>query len=502
MPSVRDCVVPHLIDGHEVGSVHGSTFDVRRPHDDTQLVHKVACSTPQLLDQAVDVCQAGHEAWYDTPLERRIEVIDRVASILESRTVELVNLTCDELDSDQQWTTFDLANLAIPHLRGLVRSAETALADREIPLARGGHSTVSYEPYGVCLSIVPWNAPWVLLMRAVATPLLAGNTVVLKTSERSPNTHLAAARVFLEAGLPRDCLSCLHVGLDDAPEHVGHLLRHPLVRHVNYTGGALVGAKIAAAAGASLKPCLLELSGKAVAIVCADEPQLDLVDVAGKILLGTWLHAGQICMSTERVLVLGSREQNDAFCAALQKAADGHPLASCPQGLAMPQRRALVNRLLADARAGGAEVVVSPLRHGADASGDSKEPVNRIAPAIYARLAPEAKLRQEESFAPISYMEHLATVSCARPTDLDAEAVRVANAHPSGLSASVFTTEPARARKFARRLQFGAVHINGMTVADDPVVPHGGWKQSGFGRFNGVDGLREFTQTRSVNWHV
>lgn len=325
----------------------------------------------------------------------------------------------------------------------------------------------------------PWNAPHILGLRACIAPLAAGNTVVLKGPELAPRTYHNFAEALHEAGLPPGCLNTIFHRPSDAAQITKLLIEHPLVQKVNFTGSSGVGSVVAGLSGKALKPCLMELGGKAPAIVC-DDADLDLA--AQMCTFGAFHHSGQICMSTERVLVFQSiaspfkEKLREAMEARARR--DGVP----PQLISITS--ASRNRcLVQDALDKGAQA----LYRGDD--GNSGE--SRMAPVILERVTKEMKLFGDESFGPSCSLFEVSS---------DEEAIEMANDTPYGLTSAVFTRDLARGFRYARQIVSGAVHINGPTIHDEPVLPHGGVKASGFGRFSGKDCLEEWARTKVVTW--
>jgi acyl-CoA reductase-like NAD-dependent aldehyde dehydrogenase len=259
------------------------------------------------------------------------------------------------------------------------------------------------------------------------------------------------------------------------------LIANPAVKKINFTGSTGVGSIIASLAGKHLKPTVMELGGKAPSIVCEDA---DIQTAALSCALGAFLHGGQICMSTERILV--NEKIIDKFRVALKATMD--QLFS-EQGMGVPQ---LVNaapveknkKLLADALSKGASAIY----------GDPKadhESKTRMAPVIIENVKPGMDIYHTESFGP--------TVSLYSVKS-DEEALEIANDTDYGLASAVFTEDLRRGLKIAKRIETGAVHINSMSVHDEPALPHGGAKKSGFGRFNGIPGLQEWVRSKVITW--
>jgi acyl-CoA reductase-like NAD-dependent aldehyde dehydrogenase len=309
-------------------------------------------------------------------------------------------------------------------------------------------------------------------------PLSCGNTVILKASEVCPGTHALIAEALVEAGLPAGVVNVVTNAPADAAEVVGALIAHPAVRRINFTGSTKVGRIIAEAAARELKPVLLELGGKAPCVVL-DDADLDAA-VAGAA-FGAFMNQGQICMSTERVVV--DAKIADAFVekftakAATLVAQDprtGGKLGSVVGRQAVEH----VQALIADAVGKGAV-----LRVGGRAEGTLMDA------CVLDDVTPEMRVYAEESFGPI--------VTIVRVSG-DEEAIRVANDTEYGLSAAVFGRDIGRTMNVASQIQSGICHINGPTVHDEAQMPFGGTKASGYGRFGGKAAIAEFTDLRWI----
>jgi acyl-CoA reductase-like NAD-dependent aldehyde dehydrogenase len=320
------------------------------------------------------------------------------------------------------------------------------------------------------------NAAYILGFRSVAYAIAAGNTTVLKASELSPRCSWAIGDVFREAGLPDGVLNVIAHKPSDAAAVTKALIEHPSVKKLNFTGSTMVGRIIAKLAGENLKPVLLELGGKAPAIVWEDA---DLKLAAHECALGAFLHSGQICMSTERIIVHKNvvSKFEEEMKAAVQQI--------------FPEAGVLINkmgveknkRLLKDALGKGATLV--------NGSVDTQESTEtRMSPIVVKGITTEMELYHTESFGPTVSMFVIET---------EEEALRLANDTEYGLSSAIFTEDLRRGLRMAKGIEAGAVHINAMTVHDEPALPHGGAKNSGYGRFGNV-GLDEWVKTKTVTF--
>jgi acyl-CoA reductase-like NAD-dependent aldehyde dehydrogenase len=335
------------------------------------------------------------------------------------------------------------------------------------------------QPVGVVVGIAPWNAPVVLGVRAVAAPLAYGNTVVLKASEQCPRTHAAIVDALHDGGVPAGAVQLVTNDPADVAVVVEELIAHPRVRRINFTGSTRVGRIIAELAARHLKRVLLELGGKAPLVVLADA---DLERAVAAANFGSFMHQGQICMSTERIVI--DRSVADEFA---------HRLAERAQTLKVGDPRepgTQIGPLVSqDALKRVIDLVQDAVSKGAKLLTGGKAQDSYIEPTVLMGVTPEMRLYSEESFGPV--------VAIVPVQGID-EAVRVANDTEYGLSSAVFSRDVDTALAVARRLETGICHINDATVHDEPQMPFGGVKHSGWGRFGGKAALEEFTELRWI----
>jgi acyl-CoA reductase-like NAD-dependent aldehyde dehydrogenase len=427
---------------------------------------------------AADRAAVAFPAWSALGPNARRALLNKAADALEARAPQFIDAMMGEIGATQGWAGFNLMLAA-----GIIREAAamtTQIGGDVIPSDKPGCIAMALrEPVGVILGIAPWNAPIILGVRAIAMPLACGNTVVLKASEQCPRTHALIVEAFEEAGLPEGAVNLVTNAPQDAAEIVGTLIDHPAVRRINFTGSTAVGKIIAKRAAEHLKPVLLDLGGKAPLIVLDDA---DLDEAVKAAAFGAFMNSGQICMSTERIIVVDSVA--DAFVAKFAAKVDTMPVGDpregkTPLGAVVDQKTVdHVKGLIADALTAGATQV-----NGGDANGV-------LMPAhVIDRVTPAMKLFREESFGPV--------VAVIRATD-EAEAIALANDTEYGLTAAVFTRDTARGLRVARQIKSGICHINGPTVHDEAQMPFGGTKASGYGRFGGKAGIDSFTELRWV----
>ncbi|KAJ3166128.1 hypothetical protein HDU88_003676 [Geranomyces variabilis] len=471
-------VVPLLIDGKEEHLQ--DSFDVISPYTN-QKCWTAAAATPKDAIRAVQAAAAAFPGWAATKPTVRRDILLRAAQLFEDRLEENAEIMRTEMGADVGVSLHFTAPLAVAILRESA-SRITSICGTVPTVSQEGTSVmVLKEPMGVILGIVPWNAPFPLGMRAIASALAAGNTTVLKSSDMSPRCFYVLAQAFHKAGLPDGCLNVISCRAEDAPLVVNAMIEHPAVAKVNFTGSTAVGRKIAATCGQNLKPCLMELGGKNSAIVCEDAD----IDVAVReVIAGSFLNSGQICMSTDKVLV--HEKIAPAFFSALRTALNVTP--NVQPTLVSASSRDRFRQMIDAAVASGAQVLFGSL----DASAvDAAASGVRVSPIVLTHATEDMAAWQNESFGPLA--------ACMVVPN-DETAVRLANAGGYGLSAAVFTKDLRKAFRLAKSIESGAVHINGMTVFDEPCVPHGGIKNSGWGRFNSSWGLDEFLVTKAITW--
>ncbi|WP_241659555.1 aldehyde dehydrogenase [Sphingomonas glacialis] len=426
---------------------------------------------------AASAAAAAFPAWSALGPNARRAALMNAAVALESRADAFVAAMMGEIGATEGWARFNLMLAA-----GMVREAAaltTQISGEVIPSDKPGCISMALrEPVGVLLGIAPWNAPIILGVRAIAVPLACGNTVVLKASEQCPRTHGLIVEAFEEA-LPGGVVGVVTNAPADAGAIVGALIDHPAIRRINFTGSTAVGKIIAKRAAEHLKPVLLELGGKAPLIVLDDA---DLDEAVKAAAFGAFMNQGQICMSTERIIVLDSVA--DAFVAKFKEKVGSMPVGdpragNTPLGAVVDQKTVdHVRELIDDALSHGAEQLV-----GGEADGV-------LMPAhVIDKVTPEMRLFRDESFGPV--------VGVIRAKD-EAEAIALANDTEYGLSAAVFTRDTARGLRVARQIQSGICHINGPTVHDEAQMPFGGVKGSGYGRFGGKAGIDSFTELRWI----
>ena len=467
-----------LIGGEWRGAQGGRTFDARNPYTG-ETASSASAGGREDARAAVDAAAAAFPAWSTTGPGERRALLSRAADLLVERQHEISETMIEETGGIFGWGMFNCM-LASGMLREAAAQTYGTIGE-VIPSDIPGKLALAVRaPAGVVVGIAPWNAPVILGTRAVATPLAFGNTVVLKASELCPRTHAHVASVIADAGVPAGVINFLTNAPEDAGGVVEELIAHPETRRVNFTGSTRVGRIIAETCGRHLKRVLLELGGKAPLIVLADA---DLERAAAATSFGAFFHQGQICMSTERVVV--DRAVAEPFAELLAARAGALTVGDPrdPQTQIGPLINAAavvrVGEMVDDARAQGAKVL-----SGGEADGPC------YPPTVLLGVNRSMRVYNEESFGP------LASIVVVDGAD---EAVEVANDTEYGLSAAIWSANVPLALELAQRIQSGICHINDTTVHDEPQMPFGGVKASGYGRFGGRAALEEFTELRWIS---
>ncbi|KAF3762156.1 aldehyde dehydrogenase [Cryphonectria parasitica EP155] len=468
--------VPFFINGKDV--LGSKTFDVSNPATG-KVVHKCSSAGEDDALAAVDAAAKALPAWKALLPPKRREILLKAAEVMERRREELATTHMEELGVPRQWADFNItvAQSLILDAAGRLVAIEGSIPTPQDPSTG---ALVLREPFGVVLAIAPWNAPYILGTRSVVFPLAAGNTVVFKPSEFCPKTMRGICSVLAEAGLPEGVLNMIVHEPANAAAVTASLIAHDHIKKVNFTGSTIVGRIIGKLAGQNLKPVLLELGGKAPAIVCEDA-NLDLA--AQQCTLGAFLNSGQICMSTEKIIVhkTVAAEFEKKFAEFTKKifpaTADAPVLITQP---AVEKNK----KLLRDATGKGATLL-----HGDFEAAESS--ATRLRPVIIKGITAEMDLYRTESFGPSVALYEF---------ESDEEALRIANDTEYGLSSAVFTEDLRRGLRLAKGIETGACHINSMSVHDEAALPHGGAKASGFGRFNASIGLDDWVRTKTITY--
>ena len=436
---------------------------------------KVLAEVPEAgieqADAAVARARAAFPAWRAVTPGDRARLLRSFATAVADSAEQLANLEARNVGKPISDARGEVGMVA--DVFHYYAGAPERLLGNTIPVA-GGVDMTFREPLGVVALIVPWNFPIAIASWKVGPALAAGNTIVLKPAALTPLTALELEKLALQAGIPEGVLNVV-VG---AGRTVGeHLVRHPDVAKVAFTGSTDVGKRIGELAAQSIKRVTLELGGKSANIVFADA---DIEKAAASAPLAVFGNAGQDCCARSRILV--ERTGVDRFMAALEKAIKalrvGDPLDDRTEmgPLISADHRTKVASYLSD----GARVAI----RGSAPSG----PGYWFPPTVLSPVAPTDRVAREEVFGP---------VAAVIPFDDEADAIRIANDTVYGLSGSIWTSNAGRAMRIARALETGTISINSNTSVR-VTTPFGGFKQSGIGRELGPNALDHYTELKNV----
>jgi acyl-CoA reductase-like NAD-dependent aldehyde dehydrogenase len=466
------------IGGAWVPAASGETFEDRSPYTG-EVLGTVAAAIREDARRAVEAASAAFPAWAATPPAARQRIFLAAADILERRRDEVVALLATETGC-----TFGFAMFQMGFVPGLFRQAAGLAYNpvgQVIPSDVPGTFAMGVRrPVGVVAAIAPWNAALILSARSIAAPMVAGNTVVFKPSPSSPIVGgLLWAEIFEEAGLPAGVLNVVTHSHGDGSKIGDEFAENPKVRRINFTGSSATGRRIAEAAGRNLKRVVLELGGQNPLLVLRDA---DLEYAVNAAAFGAYLHQGQICMSTRRIIVeapiAATFEQRLAAKVDGLKMGDPLEMDTIIGPLINQEALDLVSSRVESAVKDGARLV---------AGGRSEGLV--YAATLLADVPESSDIARHETFGPVAALEVVA--------DEDAGIAR-ANATSYGLSAGIITTNTDKGLALADRIDAGIVHINDQTIGDEPQMPFGGVKDSGWGRFGGAAALDEFSELKWV----
>ncbi|KAF3987458.1 hypothetical protein FT663_03917 [Candidozyma haemuli var. vulneris] len=436
---------------------------------------EVLCNyeTIEDLDAIDGICKDSHSgflSWSRRPFNERSEILRASSSLVKKNKEQYVDAHM-AIGAGRPFAEF-ITDLASQNI--LEHALPISRPDGEVLKSQASELALSVRtPVGPVLSIAPWNAPTVLWARAIAAPLAAGCSVVAKASEKNPETSYLLAKDFHEAGVDLGALQVANFAPQDQPQATQRLIENQHIKKLTFTGSTGLGSKLAEIAGRSLKPTLLELGGKNVQIVT---PDADLEKAAESSLFSAWVHNGQVCMCLDNCYVHSSVV--DEFLKILVEKAKSQPSDGTP--LRDIDGADKVRGLVSQAIDKGAKVVFGDPKQSQDAF---------VSPLILAGVDNSMNIYYEETFGPV--------FSVMKYDNLDNVIDEVNNLR-FGLKTSIWSKNILNAVSVAKRIDSGAIHINGSTVHDEATVPHGGVSQSGFGRFNSHWGLDEFSFTKVI----
>jgi betaine-aldehyde dehydrogenase len=469
-----------FIGGQWVDPSSSETIDVISPHTE-EIVGRVPEAKEADVDRAVEAARRAFDEseWPQMAPADRMAIVQRFAEIYAARMMDLAAVITEEMGSPITFS--QLAQTPAPWMMLNTFLQVGAQLDWEETRqgVLGSPVIVRREPVGVVAAIVPWNVPQFVTMSKLAPALIAGCTVVLKPAPETPLDAFVMADMLTEAGIPDGVVSIVPAGRE-----VGeHLVRHPGVDKVAFTGSTAAGRKIAAICGEQLKRCTLELGGKSAAIILDDA---DLGSTIEALKFASLMNNGQACVAQTRILASKSRyaEVVDALGTMVGGLSVGDPADPTTEigPLVAQRQQERVEKYIALGQEEGARLVV-----GGNGMPSGIEKGWYVQPTVFADVDNGMRIAQEEIFGPV-----LAVI----PYEDERDAVRLANASDYGLAGSVFTGDAEKGMDIARRVRTGTFGVNQYTM--DFIAPFGGYKSSGMGREFGKEGLEAYLELKSI----
>jgi len=429
------------------------------------------------LDEAYRSAASAQKIWQEVnPFEKRA-ILEKSITWIEQHEADITDIIIEELGGTALKAFFEIGIV-----KNIIKEASTyplRMKGEIIPSTVDGKENRLYRvPVGVVGVISPFNFPFFLGMRSVATALGAGNGVVLKPHNDSVITGgTLVAKVFEETGIPKGLLNVI---VADIREIGDAFVEHPIPRIISFTGSEGVGRHIGGVAGRCLKKAVLELGGNSALIVL---PDADLEQALNAAVFSRFTHQGQICMSANRILVHRSLYAQflEKYVARVSNLKVGDPR-NPETDLGPLMNKAQVDTLAKQIQKGTDEGARVALRGKTDG--------NLVSPTIFADVHSDMSIAQDEMFGP---------AVCVMPFETAEEAVRIANQSAFGLSGAIHTRDVEYGAELAKQIDSGAIHVNDGTINDDPLVAFGGEKASGVGRLNGKWALEEFTTLKWVS---
>jgi len=468
-----------FIGGEWVEPAGNETLKVMSPTTE-EIIGSVPVATTADMDRAVAAAKAALAGeWSTWTPAQRAELLTRISDGIKSRQDELTGLITNEVGAPYFFSMFGQVLSAAMVFDAFAKHTMEFPFEEKRDGAMGGPILVRREPVGVCAGIIPWNVPLFITALKVGPVIASGSTIVIKPAPETPLDANAFVDILIEAGVPAGV-----VNIVPADREVGeHLVRHPDIDKVSFTGSTAAGRKIGAICGEQLKRCTLELGGKSAAIICDDA---DLEVAIPAIIQGGLMNNGQACVALTRVLAPRSRydEVKTALGAAVQSQVAGDP--SNPENMCGPliaeRQRERVEGYIAKGKAEGASVVVGGDRPSIDKG-------HFVSPTLFADVTNEMTIAREEIFGPV--------LSLIAYDTLD-EAVAMANDSDYGLAGACYTADISKGIDVARRVRTGTFGVN-TAQGMDFNGPFGGFKASGIGRELGPEGIDAFCECKTIS---
>ena len=462
--------VDHWIEGKSTPPQSGKYFAIHNPLDDGEIT-KAAAGSVQDINNAVETAHRVFASFRKSLPKERERILCKAAELLERDRDEFIDILVDEIGSPIKKAGFEVEK-GLAFLRaaaGMTRQVTGKTIPSDVP---GKFSMSIRSPIGVIAAITPFNVPLIKGVRLSCNPIALGNTVVMLPSEEAPILSNRLARLYAEAGLPE---GVFNVVSGNGYEIGDALTTHPHVKMVTFTGSCRVGQHIRELCGKHGKRMTLELGGKSPLVVMADA---DFKQAIGGAVQGIFMYQGQVCMGSSRVYV--QEEIFEPFVNAFAKAASSLGMGDLrdPNTVIGPiiseRQRDRVRRHIEDAREKGATILTGGEWEG-----------NRCKPTVLTGVTPDMTVYAEETFGPV------ASVYPIRSLD---EAIEASNDSAFGLSAAIYTQNLSDAMRYVLEVDSGMVHVNGSALHDEPHVPFGGTKDSGYGREGTEEDIEAMTE--------
>jgi aldehyde dehydrogenase (NAD+) len=462
-----------LIGGAWVSSLGDDLFEIIDPATEEPLA-QIASATAADVDRAVAAARAAFPSFARTSAKERAELLAAVLEVLRRRNAEVGALISQEMGAPLAVAVNIHGKMAMDHFESMI-----GVLGRVRFASQEDDAEVIREPIGVCGIITPWNAPVSQIAGKVVPALAAGCTMVVKPSEFAPLSPLLFAEIMHEAGVPAGVFNLVN-GNGQAG---AALAAHPGVDMVSFTGSTRTGIAVAKAAAETIKRVHQELGGKGANIIL---PDADMEKSVRMGVMHCFANSGQVCSAPTRMLVPADRHDEVVRIArsVAEAVVVGAPEDQKTQlgPLVSHAQFSKVQDLIASGISEGAELVT-----GGKGRPDGLDRGYYARPTVFAGVTPEMTIAQTEIFGPVLSI---------MPYQDEADAIRIANGTPYGLSAYVCSSSNDAAKRFASQLQAGLVTVN--YTPRNPAIPFGGYKQSGNGRQNGLHGLLEYTEVKAI----
>ena len=468
-----------LIDGQWSTPTDRRPFEIVTPSDET-VYATVPCADGRDIDAAVAAARKAFDRgpWPKLTHTERAGYLTRIADAIDAASALFATLWTHEVGALIGHGPAMVGGASALFRQYAALASEFEFVERHTPGAGGDAGYLIHEPVGVVAAIIPWNAPILMLASKLAPALLAGCTVVVKTSPEAPLEGVLLGEILQGIGLPPGVVNIVMADREESEL----LVRHPDVDKVSFTGSSAVGRRVASICGGRMARATLELGGKSAAVVLDDSP---LETVVEAVVPQLTMLSMQFCSALSRVIVTERRHDElvERLAVSMAAVTVGDPFDPASQMGPMAMRRQLDRALdfIDSAKAEGLTTAVGGGRPAGLKRGFYLEPT------LIGSVGADARVAREEIFGP---------VICVMPAKDEEDAIAMANASPFGLNNSVFTTDVGRAMEVAQRLRSGTVGHN--AFRSDFSIAFGGYKQSGIGREGGREGLRPYLEAKTV----